>query len=80
MDPQHKPRHVKALHKLSRASGLYPKCFVLQGVEMEPCPVARGGYGDVYKGLLHGQKIAVKALRMYKASDVVQLLKVMPVF
>jgi hypothetical protein len=43
---------------------------------MEPHPIARGGYGDVYKGLLQGQAIAVKALRIYKTSDLVKLLKV----
>jgi hypothetical protein len=80
VEPQHKSRHVKALLKLSRASGLYPKCFVLQGIEIEPHPIARGGYGDVYKGLLHGREIAVKALRIYKTSDLVKLLKVMLCF
>jgi hypothetical protein len=77
VDPLHKSRHVKVLLKLSRASGLYPKCFVLTGVEIEPHPIARGGYGDVYKGSLQGQTIAVKALRIYKTSDLEKLLKVM---
>jgi hypothetical protein len=39
-------------------------------------PVDRGGFGDVYRGLLHGQDIAVKALRVYQTSDLVKLLKV----
>jgi hypothetical protein len=43
---------------------------------MEAHPVARGGFGDVYKGLLHGEDIAVKALRIYQDSDMIQLLKV----
>lgn len=74
--PAYKPRHVKALVKLSRASGLYPECLVLEGVDIEGHPVARGGYGDVYIGLLHGKQIAVKVLRIYQDSDSVKLLKV----
>ena len=62
--------------KLSRASGLYPECLVLKGVHMEGHPVAGGGYGDVYKGLLQGKQIAVKVLRIYQDSDLVKLLKV----
>jgi hypothetical protein len=74
--PTCKHRHVKALMKLSRASGLYPECLVLKGVDIEGHPVARGGYGDVYRGLLHGKEIAVKVLRIYQDSDLVKLLKV----
>ena len=76
MDLRYKPRLVKALLRLSRASGLYPKCLALKSIEIEENPVDRGSYGDVYKGVLHGQKIAVKALRVYQTSDLVKLLKV----
>ena len=76
MDLRYKPRLVKALLRLSRASGLYPECLALKSIEMEAHPVDRGSYGDVYKGVLHGQKIAVKVLRVYKTSDLVKLLKV----
>src|ERR1700685_3690625 len=76
MDLRYKPRLVKALLRLSRASGLYPKCLALKSIEMEAHPVDHGSYGDVYKGVLHSQKIAVKALRVYQTSDLVKLLKV----
>jgi hypothetical protein len=76
IDPRHKARHVKALLQLSRASGLCPECLVLKGIKMEAHPVDRGGYGDVYKGVLHDQEIAVKALRIYQTSDLFRLLKV----
>jgi hypothetical protein len=76
IDPRHKTRHVKALLQLSRASGLCPECLVLKGIKMEAHPVDRGGYGDVYKGVLHDQEIAVKALRIYQTSDLFRLLKV----
>jgi hypothetical protein len=62
--------------KLSMASGLYPECLVLKGIVIEGHPVARGGYGDVYRGLLHEKQIAVKVLRIYQDSDLVKLLKV----
>ena len=76
MDPLHKPRHIKALLRLSRASGLYPECLALKGVKIEAHPVARGSYGDVFKGHLHGRVIAVKALRIYQTSYLAKLLKV----
>ena len=78
MNPMYKRRHFKAFMKLSRASGLYPECLVLKGVDMERHPVTRGGYGDVHVGLLHGQRIAVKVLRIYQNSDLVKLHKVVP--
>lgn len=75
MEPQYKPRHVKALLKLCRASGLYPESLALKGIEMERHPVDNGGYGDVYKGQLHGRKIAIKALKVYQSSNLARLLK-----
>jgi len=76
MEPQYRSRHVKALLKLSRASGLHPESLALKGIEMEMHPVDNGGYGDVYQGMLHGRKIAVKVLKVYQSSDLVKLLKV----
>jgi hypothetical protein len=76
MNPMYKSRHVKTLMKLSRASGLYPECLILKGVDMEEIPVAQGSYGDVHKGLLQGKKIAVKVLRIYQDSNRDKLLKV----
>jgi hypothetical protein len=76
MDAVLKAHHVNALLRLSRVSGLYPECLALKGIEMEVAPVDRGAFGDVYKGVLYGQVIAVKALRVYQTSNIVQLLKV----
>ena len=76
IDPQHKPRHIKALLKLSRASGIYPECLVLAGIEMDEHPVAQGGFGDVHKGQIHGKQFAVKVLRIYQDTDAVKLRKV----
>lgn len=77
IDPAYKRRHVKALIRLSRASGQYPECLALDDVAMEAYPVAGGSYGDVYKGHLNGQQIALKVLKVYVDQDIVKLLKVM---
>lgn len=76
LDSIHKYRLVKVLIKLSRASGLYPECLFLKGIEVVGNPVAEGGFGDVYKGQLGDQEIAIKMLRVYQRSDMQQLLKV----
>ena len=76
IDPKHKPRHVKALIRLSKASGLVPECLLLKGIEVDGGPVAAGGYGDVYKGKFQGQAIGLKVLKVYQKSDMEKLLKV----
>jgi hypothetical protein len=69
--------HTSALIKLSRASGLYPECMTLRGIELlGDSAIDGGGFGDIWKGLLRGQEIAVKVLRIFRQSDKVQLLKV----
>lgn len=75
-DPKYKPHHVKALIKLSKASGLVPECLLLKGIEVDGGPVAAGGFGDVYKGKFQGQEIALKVLKVYQRSDMEKLLKV----
>jgi hypothetical protein len=76
MDPEHKRRHVKALIRLSGATGLYPECLVLNGVEILGDAVGGGGFADVFKGRFRDQEIAVKRLRVYQKSDIETLLKV----
>jgi len=76
MAPAQKSRFVKALIRLSRASGLYPECLVLSGMKIEGDAVAGGGFGDVYKGSFKGHEIAVKVLKVYQKSDMDKLLKV----
>lgn len=76
LDPEHEYPHTKALLGLSKASGLYPDCLTLKGVEMEQNPVKQGGYGDVYRGQWQGQLIAVKVMRMSQSSNVHKLFKV----
>lgn len=76
VDPAVRRRHVKALIKLSRATGLYPECLVLKGIEIIGDAVGGGGFADIFKGRLQGQEIAVKVLKVYQKSDIEKLLKV----
>jgi hypothetical protein len=60
------PLLVKTISKLSKASGLYPRSLVLRGLHIpEKNTISGGGYGDIYKGHVHGDPVAVKALRIF---------------
>ena len=49
--------------KLSRASGLYPECVTLKGIELVGTKaVAGGGFGDIWIGSSEGQGGAKKDL------------------
>ncbi|KAJ7606523.1 kinase-like domain-containing protein [Roridomyces roridus] len=67
-------RIFKALIRLSEDSKLHPKCLDLTGLEQEIL-VAGGAFSDVYKGLLCGQTVAVKMMRVFVDSDIDALLK-----
>ncbi|KAJ7796785.1 kinase-like domain-containing protein [Mycena leptocephala] len=43
---------LKALVRLSRESGLHPRCFVLPELHKVGNQVAAGGFGDLWKGLV----------------------------
>jgi len=68
--PKYQARHVKILVKLSRTSACYPDCLVLKGINITGDPVAQGGFGDVYKGWLGGQDLAIKVLRVKQRSNI----------
>jgi hypothetical protein len=76
IDPALKRRHVKALIRLSGATGLYPECLVLEGIDIIGDAVGGGGFADVFQGRLRYEEIAVKVLRVYQKSDIQKLLKV----
>ncbi|KAJ7483070.1 kinase-like domain-containing protein, partial [Mycena galericulata] len=67
-------RIFKALIRLSGDSKLHPRCFALTGLEQERL-VAGGAFGDVYTGLLRGQPVAIKVMRVFEESDIDALLK-----
>ncbi|KAJ7328719.1 kinase-like domain-containing protein [Mycena albidolilacea] len=70
-----KPLICKALLRLCRASGLYPRCFVLTELEKIGDQVAAGGFGDIWKGVIHKRSVCVKVMRLFKDSDIQALLK-----
>ncbi|KAJ6551298.1 kinase-like domain-containing protein [Mycena capillaripes] len=65
----------KALIRLSRASGLHPRCFELSGLQRVGQQVTGGGFGDIWKGLVRGQRVSVKIMRIFEDSDVEGVLK-----
>ena len=67
----------RALIKLSRTSGLYPECMTLKGIKLVgKIALVAGSYGDIWNGLLEGQEICIKVLKVFQRSDKVKLLKV----
>ncbi|KAF5351141.1 hypothetical protein D9756_008335 [Leucocoprinus leucothites] len=67
---------LRALTRLSTSSGLYPRCFKLQGIEMLGSePIDEGRYGDVWKGISHGQLVCAKILRSYQRMPTQPLFK-----
>ncbi|KAJ7904821.1 kinase-like domain-containing protein [Mycena leptocephala] len=70
-----RPLICKALLRLSRASGLHPRCFALSTLQKVGQQVAAGGFGDIWKGRVHEQSVAVKIMRIFQDSDVEAVLK-----
>ncbi|KAJ7670974.1 hypothetical protein B0H17DRAFT_1245424 [Mycena rosella] len=69
-----KHRLVKALIRLSGEAELHPQCFTLTNILKQEKPVG-GSFGDVYKGKLDDQCVAVKMMRVFGESDIDALLK-----
>jgi len=58
------------LHNLARKSARCPKSFLLTGIKrIGVDPVAKGGFGEIYKGVIRGHAVAIKALKVYTQSD-----------
>jgi hypothetical protein len=43
---------------------------------MEELPVNSGGFGDVWRGVYDGQRVAIKGLRIYKENDIREIKRV----
>ncbi|KAJ7855358.1 kinase-like domain-containing protein, partial [Mycena leptocephala] len=69
-----KPLIFKALLRLSRESGLHPRCFVLPELHKVGNQVAAGGFGDLWKGLVCEVSVSVKIMRVFEDSDVQAIL------
>ncbi|KAJ7511508.1 kinase-like domain-containing protein [Mycena galericulata] len=74
-DPSSNPVLSKALLRLSRTCGLHPTCFALSGLQKVGHQLAAGGYGDVWKGLVGGQTVAIKSMRIFLKTDAKAALK-----
>ncbi|KAJ7741672.1 kinase-like domain-containing protein [Mycena metata] len=74
-EPASRPLLSKALLKLSGECGLHPTCFALDGLERLGQQVAGGGYGDIWRGRVGGQIVAVKSMRQFQDDDVRASLK-----
>ncbi|KAJ7176798.1 kinase-like domain-containing protein [Mycena filopes] len=61
-----KPLIFKTLAALSHASGLHPQCFPIPGLQKLGHQVAGGGFGDIWKGLVNGQSVSVKIMRIFQ--------------
>ncbi|KAJ7040994.1 hypothetical protein C8F04DRAFT_1031883 [Mycena alexandri] len=70
-----KPLICKALVQLSRASGLHPRCFSIAGLQKIGQQVAGGGFGDIWKGVVRGQVVSVKVMRIFQEQEVAAALK-----
>ncbi|KAJ7235054.1 kinase-like domain-containing protein [Mycena rebaudengoi] len=68
--PASRPSLFKALIRLSRASGLHPRCFPLTELQKVGKQVAAGGFGDIWKGLIRGQHVSVKVMRIFQQEDI----------
>ncbi|KAJ6466790.1 kinase-like domain-containing protein [Mycena sanguinolenta] len=73
--PVSKPLVFRALRRLSRSSGLHPRCFILPGLQRLGQQVAGGGFGDIWKGLVGGQNVCVKVMRIFGNSNITAALK-----
>jgi hypothetical protein len=62
--------------QLSRASSLHPRCLALSELQKVGPQVTGGGFGDIWKGLVRGQSVCVKIMRIFEDSNVQALLKV----
>jgi hypothetical protein len=71
-----RPLLFKALIRLSRASGLHPECLPLGIIPRLGQLVAGGGFGDIYKGVISEQVVAIKIIKVYDYSDKQAVLKV----
>ncbi|KAF8074155.1 kinase-like domain-containing protein [Lyophyllum atratum] len=58
---------IVATQRLAATSGRYPMCYELKGIVADnEDPVTFGGFADIYKANFNGQKVCLKALRVYQ--------------
>ncbi|THU88736.1 kinase-like protein [Dendrothele bispora CBS 962.96] len=76
--PKLRSKILHAIIRLSNVSGLYPDSLALDAYNVTKVgnhPVAAGGFGDIWKGLIGEQMVCLKVARICGDSDVQKLLK-----
>jgi len=68
----------KQFRQLCGQTGLLPTSHIIPGglIRTTECPVAYGGFGEVWEGIYDEKRVAIKALRVYKGDDERKLRKV----
>ncbi|KAJ8095378.1 Rho guanine nucleotide exchange factor [Marasmius tenuissimus] len=67
----------KMMLRLSRESGMCPRCLKINNVEkLDEYPVAEGHFGSVYKGEIAAEIVCLKVVKVYQSSDVQQAVRV----
>ncbi|KAK1217164.1 hypothetical protein PQX77_020172 [Marasmius sp. AFHP31] len=65
-----RPSILKMMLRLSKRSGLCPKCLVVRNVKKpRGYPVGSGGFGDVYKEAIGEQAVCLKVARIFQDSE-----------
>ena len=70
------------LQRLCSRKGFLPTSHAIPGrlIRTIEHPVATGEYADVWEGIYNGKRVAIKALRVYKGSDVRNVKRVTQMF
>ncbi|KAF9642287.1 kinase-like protein [Thelephora ganbajun] len=72
LDPS-SPTSRKCLRELKSICGtrkILPTSYTISHpLNISPDPFARGGFGDVYQGILDGSKVCIKRVRVYTQDD-----------
>jgi hypothetical protein len=68
---------LDGLLKLAKRAELQPDCLTLTELDKTGSdPVDGGSFGDLWKGKIRGELVAVKVVKLYVAQDVKKLIKV----
>lgn len=75
--PQDDIRIFKKFRQLCGRAGTLPTSHLIPEalIKTTEHPIASGGFGDVWEGIYNDQRVAIKALRLYKDSDVQKVKK-----
>ncbi|KAK6981052.1 kinase domain-containing protein [Favolaschia claudopus] len=65
-----RPGLCKALVRLSRASDRVPTCFPLTELQVVGQQVAAGAFGDIWRGIVRGQSVSIKVVRLFRDAEV----------